>query len=51
MSAFMGFLSDPFDSAGNTPLSAWRLFLAIGLIIVLLAVWGLVFRAIAYAAE
>jgi len=51
MRGFFDFLTDPFDRKGDMPLSAWRLFLVIGLIIALLAVWGLVFRAIAYAAD
>lgn len=51
MRGFFDFLTDPFDRKGDMPLSAWRLFLVIGLIIALLAVWGLIFRAIAYAAD
>jgi hypothetical protein len=51
MRSFLDFLKDPFDRNGNMPLSAWRLFLVVGLIVVLLAGWGLVFRAISFAAE
>lgn len=51
MRSFADFLSDPFDAKNDTPLSAWRLFLAIGLIIALLALWGMIFRAIAFAAD
>lgn len=49
--SFMQFLTDPFSTKDDAPLSAWRLFLVIGLIIVLVAAWGLVFRSIAYAAD
>lgn len=51
MRSFLDFLADPFDRKSDMPLSAWRLFLVVGLIIVLLTLWGMVFRAIAFAAE
>lgn len=46
MQEFIAFLKDPFGSGSNAPLSAWRLFLVIGLIIMLLVLWGFLFRQI-----
>lgn len=46
MNGFFQFLCDPFGSQSNAPLSAVRLFLIIGLILMLLFAWGLIFREI-----
>lgn len=51
MRSFLDFLNDPFNRKDNMPLSAWRMFLVVGLILVLLVAWGLIFRAIAFAAD
>lgn len=46
MGSLSNFLSDPFNANGDGPLSAWRLFLVIGLILALLTAWGFVLRGL-----
>ena len=46
MDSIKNFLSNPFNANGDGSLSAWRLFLCIGLILALFAVWGLILRGL-----
>lgn len=46
---FMDWLADPLDSENGSP-SAMTLFLFVGLIVVCLAAWGLIFQHIRAAA-
>ena len=43
--SFMTWLANPFDASNGGP-SAYLLFLAIGLVLVMLAAWGMIFRHI-----
>ena len=42
---FTSWLTNPLDTQSGQP-SAWTLFLFLGLIIILLVLWGLIFRHI-----
>lgn len=42
---FMDWLQNPLKNASGGP-SAWTLFLFLGLVLVLLSAWGLIFRHI-----
>jgi hypothetical protein len=45
MQSFFTFLTNPLGTTSGGP-SAWNLFLFIGLVLVLLAAWGLIFAHI-----
>ena len=45
MKSFIDWLKNPLQTESGSP-SAWRLFLFIGLVIVLIAVWGVIFSHI-----
>lgn len=45
MASFMNWLKNPLGTESGKP-DAWRLFLLIGLVLVFVAVWAIIFRHI-----